>query len=106
MNGTSPHLRSTSPTPRPGIDGEPTRSDPLRRGIHGLLTLYLLPAVLAVLVVGGLLVVLENLARRMGGTGDGRPGGLTSSRNRLPAEAQGELRHDRGLAAASGERSN
>jgi hypothetical protein len=35
------------------------RGDCLRRGVHLLLALYLLPAVLAVLVLGGLLVLLE-----------------------------------------------
>jgi hypothetical protein len=61
MNGIS-----TSPlpgTPGPGGDGDPPRVDRTRRGVHVLLTIYLLPAVLAVLALGGLLVLLEGLAR-------------------------------------------
>jgi hypothetical protein len=68
------------------------------------LTLYLLPAVLAVLVVGGLLVLLEILARCLGGAG--ATGDLTSPRDRHQADAQGAPPRDRDLAAASGERSH
>ena len=52
--------RSESPRRRRASSG-----DRLRRGVHLLLALYLLPAVLAVLVLGGLLVLLEALARRV-----------------------------------------
>jgi len=61
MNGFPPRSRPIFPS-RLGDDALP-RGDRLRQGVHLLLTLYLLPAVLAVLVLGGLLVLLEGLAR-------------------------------------------
>jgi hypothetical protein len=48
--------------PGPGGDGKQRRDDHIRRGVHVVLALYLLPAVLAVLVFGGFLVLLEGLA--------------------------------------------
>jgi hypothetical protein len=48
------------------LGGEPPRSDWLRSGVHLLLTLYLLPAVLAVLLVSGLLALIVGLTRLCG----------------------------------------
>jgi hypothetical protein len=48
------------------LGGEPPRGDWLRRGVHLLLTLYLLPALLAVLLVSSLLVLIVGLTRRCG----------------------------------------
>jgi hypothetical protein len=64
MNGVPPCPRPIVPS-RLGDGGLP-RGDRVRRGVHLLLALYLLPAVL---ILGGLLVLLEALARR-GGTCD------------------------------------
>jgi hypothetical protein len=64
MNGFPSCSRPLTPS-RLG-DGALPRGDRLRRGVHLLLTIYLLPAVLAVLVLGGFLVLLEVLARQVG----------------------------------------
>src|SRR5262249_40050957 len=55
MNGVPPCSRPTFPNRLGG--SELPRCDRLRRGVHLLLTLYLLPAVLAVLVLAGLLIL-------------------------------------------------
>jgi hypothetical protein len=48
--------------PGPAGDGEQPRDDRIRAGVHVVLALYLMPAVLTVLVLGGFLVLLEGLA--------------------------------------------
>jgi hypothetical protein len=49
--------------PGPAGDREQPRDDHIRTGVHVVLALYLMPAILTVLVFGGFLVLLEGLAR-------------------------------------------
>jgi hypothetical protein len=76
-------------TPLPALpgsagDGEQPRDDRIRAGVHVVLALYLMPAVLTVLVFGGFLVLLEGLAGLIRGPRSARsrrvPGGQSSWR--------------------------
>ena len=107
--------RSEPEAARPGDDRVQPRSDPLRKGVHLVMLLYLMPAVLAVLLLGGLLVLLERLARRIGfHAGPIWPGCGTRVRSLaaggdgrscdVPPEVPGAPRRDRGLASARGRR--
>jgi hypothetical protein len=59
-------------------------ADPLRRAVHVLLAIYLIPAVLAVLLVGGLACVLGGIGRMiLGANGDRRS--VVPERRRAPS---------------------
>ena len=71
---------------------QPRQKDLVRRAVHLLLTVYLLPAICLVILVGGLAVVADGLARAFVWLAHQLPCGWTDDPSRIIAVGEHENR--------------